>query len=313
MTPRFDLVVVGGINTDFAVRGPALPTPGTSVDGDDFVAGPGGKGGNAAVAATRLGARTAIVGRVGNDGRGRALLDALMREGVDVSAVGVDPAASTGAAVIQVDRTGEKQTFASLGANMTLRVAQIDAATALIRGCRVVVMQFEVPVECVLAAARLAHAAGAQIVLDPAPPRAVPDELIGLCDVIRGNACEIEMLTGQPVRDRVAALAAGRVLLARGPKAVVVGTRGGNMLVWHQGQEWLPELPVDAVDSTGAGDAFSAAFAVALGEGSSFVDAGRLASGAAALATATFGAQTGLPRRPALIAYVEAMTGTHSK
>jgi len=310
---EWDVVVVGGINSDYVVRGRELPRPGSSLDGHTFLAAPGGKGANAAVAAARLGARTAIIGRVGHDERGRASLDSLVEEGVHAVRVGIDEQAATGAAVIQVDESGQKQIFAALGANLRLRVEHIDAAANLIRSSRVLLMQLEVPVECVVAAARLARAAGVRIVLDPAPPRPLPDDLISIVDVMRGNGAEIEALTGVHVHDRPSARDAARTLLARGVAAVIVGAEKGNLLVWPDGEEWLHELPADAVDSTGAGDAFAAGLAVALAEGQSLADAGRFASGAAALARTALGAQPGLPRRRELERFLSEVSATPSR
>jgi hypothetical protein len=163
---EWDVVVVGGINSDYLVRGRELPAPGSSLDGDVFLAAPGGKGANAAVAASRLGARTAIIGRVGHDERGRALLDSLVEEGVHATRVDIDDEAVTGAAVIQVDESGQKQILAALGANLRLGVEHIEAAAGLIRASRVLLMQLEVPTECVAAAARIARDARVRIVLD---------------------------------------------------------------------------------------------------------------------------------------------------
>jgi ribokinase len=301
----WDVVVIGGLNTDFLVRGHVLPRSGASLDGDVFFSGPGGKGGNAAVAAARFGARTAIVGRVGGDERGRALIAALLDEGVHAARVGIDQSTPSGAAVVQVDHTGRKQILAALGANLRLRVEDVEAAGDAIRSSRVLLMQLEVPVECVAAAARLARSAGLQVLLDPAPPRSLTEDLLALCNVVRGNAGEIEALTRVHVRDRATARDAAHALIARGVGAVVVSAGDGNLLVQRDEEQWLPEIPVKAVDATGAGDAFSGTLAAALADGRSLVEASRLASGAAALATTALGAQTALPRRRTLEAFVD--------
>jgi ribokinase len=301
---EWDVVVVGGINNDYVVRGHDLPRPGMSLDGDVFLDGPGGKGANAAVAAARLGARTAIIGCVGNDGRGRAHIAALANEGVHVVHISVDPRFPTGAAVIHVDSRGKKQILAALAANLRLRVEAVEAARDTIQSSRVLLMQLEVPVDCVAAAARLGHDAGVRIVLDPAPPRVLADDLLGLVDVVRGNAAEVEALTGVHVHDLASARDGARALLARGVQAVIVEAEKGNLLVSRLEEEWLPELPAEAVDATGAGDAFSAALAVALAEREPLAAAGRFASGAAALSTTALGAQAGLPRRRELDAYL---------
>ena len=224
----WDVVVVGGINTDYLIRGQRLPAPGMSLDGEQFLEAPGGKGANAAVAAARLGAGTAIVGCVGPDEGGRALINHLTAEGVHVVRVIFDPGAPTGAAVIQVDASGQKQVLAALGANLHLGVGDIEAAGDTIRSSRVLVAQLEVPVECVGAAIRIASEAGVRVVFDPAPPRSLPGDLIARCDVIRANASEVLALTGIRIADRASAREAGRALLAQGARAAIVEAPGGE-------------------------------------------------------------------------------------
>jgi ribokinase len=304
-----DVVVLGGINCDFVVRGAELPSAGESLGGDVFLDSPGGKGGNTAVAAVRLGADVAIVGRVGRDERGRALIAALAQEGVDVHHVSIDPHTPTGATVIHVDKAGNKQVLAALGANLRLTPEDVRAAVATIQSARVLLVQLEVPLDCVVIAARLARAAGVRIVLDPAPPRTLPDGLIAMTYAVRANAEEAETLTGIRVRHRASAKEAAHVLISAGTKIAVVHAEGGNLLAWKSGEEWLPELPVTRVDATGAGDAFSAALSVALAEGQPLPAAGVFASAAAALATTVLGAQRGLPRRKPLERYVEEISG----
>jgi ribokinase len=301
---EWDVVVIGGINNDYVIRGRDLPRPGMSLDGDVFLASPGGKGANAAVAAARLGARTALIGCVGGDNRGRAHIATLASEGVHVVHIGVDARSPTGAAVIHVDSRGQKQILAALGANLRMSVEAVEAARDMIQSSRILLMQLEVPVECVTAAVRLGHDAGVRIVLDPAPPRVLPDDLLALVDVVRANGAEVAALTGVYVHDTASARDGARALLARGAQAVIVEAEKGNLLVSRAEEEWFPELPVERVDATGAGDAFSAALAVALAEGQPLAAAGRFASGAAALATTALGAQAGLPRRRELDAYL---------
>jgi ribokinase len=295
---NWDVAVVGSANTDFLIRGPKLPAAGETVGGEEFHEGAGGKGANQAVAAARLGARTAFVARLGRDRRGDELAAALTAEGVDLRGVARDAAAPTGAAVIMVDRKGEKSILIAPGANGRLGAADVDAAADVIRAARVVLCQLEVPLEAVLAAARLGRAAGAKVVLDPAPARPLPDELLSLLDVIRPNATEAETLTGVKVSDRGSARRAAEQLLGRGVRAVAVQAGGdGNLLVWPGGECWMPKLPVKSIDATGAGDAFAAGLAVMLAEDRPPDEAGPFANAAAALATTAVGAQAGLPRR----------------
>jgi len=297
----FDVVVVGGANIDYLVRGPRLPGPGATVQGEQFQEAPGGKGANQAVAAARLGAHVAFVGRVGADAIGDALIERLRAEGVDTRFVTRDHEAHTGVAVIQVSHDGQKQILTAPGANLRLSVADVEAATPAIRATRVVLMQFEVPMDTVVMTARLARDVGALVVLDPAPPAAVPDELLRLVDVIRPNAAEAEALTGIRVVDADSASQAAERLRARGVGAAAIQAGDdGDLVVSAEGRVWLPHIPVERVDSTGAGDAFAAAIAVGLANGMSLGDAAHIANAAAALTTTKLGAQAALPRREAV-------------
>jgi ribokinase len=312
---RVDVAVVGKANVDFLVRGPRLPGPGQSVNGEEFQVAPGGKGANQAIAARRLGARVGLVARVGTDGRAEAVLSALREEGVDLEFVRRDPDATTGVAVVQVARSGEKQILSYPGANARLTAADVRAAAPLIEGARVLLVQLGVPLPAVEEAVRLGRAAGVRVVLDPGPPTPISDALIAQLDLIRPNRSEAEALTGVTVRDRDTALQAARLLLQRGAKAAAVQAgEHGDLLLWRDDgghrEHWLPRFEVPRVDATGAGDAFAAGLAVGLAEGLPLPEAGRIASAAAALATTKLGAQAGLPRRAAVEALLH---GVHSE
>lgn len=293
---QWDIVVVGSINTDYMGRGSKLPVPGATARGDMFYSGAGGKGANQAVAAARLGARVALVGKVGGDGRGSGLVEHLRREGVNTDHVGVDAHGSSGAAVIHVDNKGQKQILMVQGANAHLSAADVHAADTLVSHARVVVTQLEVSMEVVTAAVSLGHRAGPCVILDPAPPAALSDDLLRLLKVIRPNADEAEALTGVHVDDRASAKRAADRLLQRGVGAVAVGVGAqGNLLAWLGGECWYPGIRVESVDATGAGDAFIGALAAQMAAGHSLPEAGRFANAAAALATTKLGAQAGLP------------------
>jgi len=294
---ELDVVVVGGANTDFLIRGPSLPGPGRSVEGDTFQQAPGGKGANQAVGAARLEATVALIARIGHDARGDAILSRLADERVDAKAVLRDAEAETGAVLVMVDASGEKQTMSALGANQKLAVRDVAGAADLLAKARVVLLQLEVPLESVETAVRLGRAAGARVILDAGPPHQLGEELLQDVHVIRCNAFEAEALTGIEIVDRTAARKAAANLLRRGVQAVVVAAAGGNLLVSAEGELWLPYFDLRAVDTTGAGDAFSAALAVCIAKGEDVASAARFASAAAALKTTRLGAQAGLPRR----------------
>ncbi len=213
---RYDVVVVGGANTDYVVKGPKLPQPGETVDGDSFLCAQGGKGANQAVACARLGAQIAFVSRVGQDARGEETIRSLRKEGVDVAHVRRDSKAPTGVALIMVDGSGEKQILTAPGANHCLSIADIDRATPLLRSTKIVLMQYEVPISCVIKAAEIGRRAGAIIVLDPAPARPTPKRLLRLLDVVRPNSAEAKVLTGMKIRNATTTRRAAKKLFAAG-------------------------------------------------------------------------------------------------
>ncbi|HET7785428.1 MAG TPA: ribokinase [Myxococcales bacterium] len=299
----YDVVVVGKANVDYLARGPRLPGSGEGVNGDAFQEGCGGKGANQAVGASRLGAAVALVARVGNDARGESVLAALRAEGVDVRHVSRDPDAHTGVALCHVDAQGHKQILSAVGANARLDARRVREAAEALGAARVVLTQLGVPYDAFAEAVRIGRAAGARVVLDPAPGLPLRDEMLAQLDLIRPNAQEAEALTGIAVRDHESAREAARQLVRRGAGAAAVQAGGeGDVLLWSGGECWLPRFDVPRVDVTGAGDAFASALAVCLAEGRPLEEAGRFASASAALATTALGAQASLPRREAVLA-----------
>jgi ribokinase len=298
----YDVVVVGKANLDYLVRGPRLPGPGQSVTGDAFHEAPGGKGANQAVGAARLGAKVALVARVGQDARGDTVIAALHDEGVETRFVTRDAEAPTGVGLCQVGASGEKQILSAAGANARLTAACVREAEEALASARVVLCQLGVPLEAVAEAIRIGHGGRALAILDPGPPSPVPDALIAQLDVIRPNTSEARALTGIAVRDRGSARAAAEDLLRRGAKiAAVQAGEHGDVLLSRGCEIWLPRFEVDRIDATGAGDAFASALAVCLAEGRPLEEAGPFASAAAALATTVLGAQASLPRREAVL------------
>ncbi len=295
---NWDIVVIGGANMDYLVRGDNLPKPGETVMGNQFQEAPGGKGANQAVSASRLGARVALVTRIGADDRGKVILTRLKKEGINTEYVVEDKKESTGVALIMVGERGEKEIFTAPGANLQFSIDQVRDATLAIQSARVVLLQLEVPLEAVMLAAQLAYLAGRKVVLDPSLPISLPDELLDMVTLIKPNAREAEALTGVQVQDRNSAREAAKHLLKRGVDAVAVQAgEEGNLIVTSDDEYWFPIIPVQSIDATGAGDAFAAALAVALLEERSWQEAGAWASAAAALKTTKLGAQAGLPTR----------------
>jgi ribokinase len=238
---------------------------------------------------------------VGGEPRGRESIRALRREKVDPRHVSFDRREPTGAAIIAVDASGEKQIAAALGANDSLGLAQIRAAAELLQEAAVLLCNFEAPARCVLAAAKIAARHGAKIILDPAPPTAMPEELYPLLYAIRPNSDEARHLTGIEVCDRASARRAGQKLRDKGVKVVALQAgNAGDLVLSDQGEFFLPRLKVKTVDATGAGDAFAGVFAAAIAKGLDLREAARLANAAAALSTTKAGARDALPRRKAV-------------
>jgi ribokinase len=296
---NFDVVVLGGINTDYIIRGDRLPTPGQTVVGDTFEIHSGGKGANQAVAAARLGAKVALIGRVGSDAQGKNLLAALEAEKINLDQVIVDKHYATGAALISVDASGEKQISAAPGANQAISLRQVRQAATLIASARVLLMQFEAPMPSVCLAARIAKKHGVLVALDPAPPAPrVPKELFYQLDLIRPNSDEARQITGRAIFNREDARKAAILLLNKGVRIVSIEAgSGGDLILTRDEEIFLPRLKVKTIDATGAGDAFAGAFAVGLAEGLPLRETARLANATAALSTTKIGAQEALPSR----------------
>lgn len=308
---RPDVVVVGAANFDFLARAEHLPRPGQTLQGHEFQAAPGGKGANQAVGVARLGIKPAFIACVGQDKSGDRILEVLAAEGVDVSAVTRHPEEPTGRALITVDRTGEKQIVAVPGANARLTATDVRRHEELFRGAKVVILTLESPMPAVIAAAKMAQDAGAKVVLDPSPPAPIPDELMRLVDIIKPDAFEALVLTGVDVKGQMGARRAGRKLVAQGVScAIVQAGAAGDLAVMRDGERFLPRIEVPSVDATGAGDAFTAAIAVALVEGGNEAEAAVFGWAAAALATTRLGAMAGLPTRAQVLALLQ---GAHDR
>lgn len=271
---------------------PRLPRPGESITGTGHFFGPGGKGANQAVAAARLGADVAMVGRVGDDEHGVSLVEGLEAAGVDVPGIGVDGRAGTGIAVITIDSQAENTIVISPGANMELVPDHIEAHQELIRGAAVVLAQLEIRVETVLAAARVASGI---FCLNPAPARPIRGELLERVDVLVPNRSELGVLAGvDEPRTAAEAVAAAKMLWRKGPTVTTLGADGA-VIVDGDESEIFPAPEVDPVDPTGAGDAFCGTLATLLAWGRELDEAVPWAVAAGAAAVTHRGAQVAMP------------------
>ncbi len=295
------VVVLGSINMDLVARTPRLPVPGETVPGTDFFTAPGGKGANQAVACARLGVDTRMIGRVGDDVFGRALREGLQVAGVDVADVATTHGPS-GVAVIAVDAAAENTIIVVPGANGKVGEEELRRLEAVEPITRVLLLQLEVPVEVVVAAARIARTTGVTTILDPAPAQRLPQEIYGLVDVITPNESEVAALTGFAVRDDHDAERAAHVLLELGVRRVIV-KMGGRGAYVHDGTRGrlLPAFKVVPVDTVAAGDAFNGALAAALSEGLPFDEAVHWGLAGGALSVTKQGAQQAMAGREALL------------
>jgi ribokinase len=301
------IVVVGSLNADLVVRVDRFPAAAETVTGRDLRVFPGGKGANQAVAAARLGGRVRMIGRVGRDDHGRLLRDSLASAGVDVAGLIDDPDEPTGTAIITLDAAGQNQIVVVPGANGRLGVEDVDRAAAAFAGSTVVLLQLEVSLAVVEAAARRGRAAGASVILDPAPARLDALPLLCLADVVTPNETELRTLTpGMPAAADGDEPARARQLLARGAGRVIakLGARGA-LEVTAEGERAIPPIRVTPVDTTAAGDVWNGAYAVALAEGRGRDEAAAFATAAAALSVTRPGAQPSMPSRDEVLSFQE--------
>jgi ribokinase len=298
------VTVVGSYNVGLTMTVPRFPVPGETVVGENFAEGPGGKGANQAVGAARLGAAARFVGRVGEDRYGDRALELFEAEGVGAGAVVRDPEAATGAGFVVVREDGENEITVAPGANDRLDADDVAAAADRIAGgddlrqADVLLVGLEVPDDPVIAAVEHAVDAGVPVVCNPAPARELPAAILEGTRVLTPNRSEANVLAGREPDADTDPEAVARGLLAMGPESVVVTLGAEGAVVVENGAVTRVTAPdVEAVDTTGAGDAFNAAFAVALAGGADPVGAARVGCRAGALATTTPEVIPALPRR----------------
>jgi len=292
-TQKYDIIVIGSLNADLVVRSPRFPQPGETISGGDLLTIPGGKGANQAVAAARQGANVAMLGRVGKDNFAPLLIENLKSNNVNTSHVAQDDAA-TGTAIIIVDANGQNSIVLSPGANSKVDFHDIDSAP----DAKILLLQFEIPMDSVLHAARRYKTKGTTVILNPAPARQIPEELLTLIDILVPNESELSLLTNMPVTDMKSAELAAQEILKRGVKTVIVtmGSKGALLVTSTQVTQ-VDTYKVEVVDTTAAGDAFIGGFASAMLNNKSLEESVRYGCACGALATTKLGAQPSLPTK----------------
>lgn len=300
MTGR--IVVVGSLNMDLVLQAPRIPAPGETVLGaSDLARFPGGKGANQASAAARLGAQVRMVGRVGNDEFADPVLASLTDVGVDTTYVVRDERAATGLGMIVIDADGQNAIVVASGANAAVTVDDVAAAESVIARSNILLLQLEIPMPAVIAAAQVARRHAVTTILNPAPAQPLPADLLACVDVLIPNESEAEILSGTTPGASADIGVLAEALRATGVATTIVtlGSRGCAR-VEPDAVTLHPSFSIEAVDTTAAGDAFVGGFAAALAAGSNIETAIVQGSAAGALACTRLGAQASLPDRTAV-------------
>lgn len=290
------ICVIGSLNTDLVAVIDRFPKPGETITGREFGVYPGGKGANQAVAAGRLGANVRMIGKLGDDLYGRQYMENLRNNNVDTCGIGIESAASSGIALIEVESSGENRIIIISGANGMVDCGFIDSKLELILECDIILLQLEIPVETVIYAVKLLKNHGKTVILDPAPAAKLPDDIYPGIDYITPNETELEAHTGIKIENDADIRAAAAILLAKGVGTVIakVGKRGA-FIIGKNEFLYSPAFDVKVVDTTAAGDSFNAGFAFALAEGRNLAECATFANATASLSTTAKGAQGAMP------------------
>lgn len=300
------IVVFGSFVVDLTSRSQGLPVPGQTILGSSFRMGPGGKGSNQAVAAHRAGANVTLVTKVGKDVFGKVALDFYQGEGMNTDYILQDPQRETGVALIMVDEvSAQNEIVVVSGACGNITDDDVERCRPLIESASILLLQHEINFDAQYKAIDIAHKAGVKIVLNPAPATAIPDEVLKKIDTVTPNETEAYVLTGVEVKNADDARNAAKVFLDKGVKNVVI-TMGalGAFATDGERSELLPRLKVNAVDTTGAGDAFNGGFVMALSEGRDLFEALRYGNATGALSVTKIGTAPAMPTRSEIDAMV---------
>lgn len=298
-----NILVVGSFTTDFNIRVPHFPLPGETITGNEFSANPGGKGANQAYGAAKLGGNVKMVGCVGDDYFGQVIFENMRSVGVDMSGVRAVSGQATGIAMIDIDEKGQNAISLAPNANYALTFDMVQETWEQIADeVDLIVMQLETPLDVMKKTAKLGKESGKLVILNPAPAQPLDEEFLSFVDILVPNETETSIITGLPVESEEECVKAARHLQERGVEQVILtlGSRG-SLVVDSDGSEiFVDPYKIEPVDTTGAGDAFIAGFAVALAQSKSLVEAARLGNAAGALNATRLGAQGGLSTRAEL-------------
>ncbi|TRN24842.1 ribokinase [Vibrio furnissii] len=299
------LVVLGSVNADHVLQVPSFPRPGETLHGRNYQVIPGGKGANQAVAAARLNADIGFIACVGDDSFGINIRESFKLDGMNIRGVKMQPNCPTGIAMIQVSDSGENSICISAEANAKLTAEAIDPDLQHIRDANYLLMQLETPLDGIVKAAQVAKEARTNVILNPAPARELPDALLSCVDVITPNETEAEVLTGITVTDDASAQLAADALHRKGIEIVMITLGAKGVWLSQNGRGTLiPGFRVQATDTTAAGDTFNGALVTGLLEEMPLESAIKFAHAAAAISVTRFGAQTSIPNREEVDAFL---------
>lgn len=300
------IVVIGSLNMDMVIRINNMPQIGETILGNGLTKIPGGKGANQAIAAARLGANVSMIGRIGDDDHGKALISNLKEAGVKTEGISKDEKAHTGIAFINVTDIGDNSIIVIPGANHCCVPSDVDKNIRLIEKADIVIVQLEIPIETVIYAIKTANKLGKKVILNPAPAAKLPADLYEKIDIITPNENELEVLTTTEGQENDEYQFRCNELLKKGVDTVIVtlGSKGAAIMSDNK-SKYFPAVKVQAIDTTAAGDSFTAGFAAALMEGMDYEEAIQFANSVAAFVVTRKGAQTSLPWKKEVKAFIE--------
>ena len=301
------VLVIGSLNMDFSIKSIKLPLPGETVIGESFKLNPGGKGANCAYALGKLGCNTSMIGMVGNDTYAKELIHNLKSVNVNTNGIKIKDDISTGVAFVNVDSNGENNIIVIPGANNKITTSFIDENITLIKEADIIVMQLEIPADVVMYIARLAKEYNKFVVLDPAPAiNNLDEELYKYIDIIKPNETELAILTNSNPSSKEEIIKCAKILNNKGVKNVIVTLGGdGSILVNNDCIEEFKALDVDVVDTTAAGDSFTAALICSLSRDKSLDEAISFAHTVSAMVVTKRGAQSSIPTEDEIRKFIE--------
>lgn len=290
------ILVVGSLNMDIVINMKKIPAVGETVEGSGYWHSPGGKGANQCCAAAKLGGDVQMLGCIGTDSYGQLLKESLATAGTDVNAIAAVEE-STGRAYIFADQDAHNSIVTIKGANACCDCRRIDQSRELVQNCDIVLLQNEIPEEAIFHLIEMAYEEHKVIIWNPAPAlKRVPDQILSRIDYLTPNETELASMTGQSTATQEEIIAAGKLLIQKGVRSVVVTAgEAGVVWIWDGGQKTVPGIKVSAIDTTGAGDCFNGALAVGIAEGMQTEAAIQKANAASALSVTRKGAQISMP------------------